>query len=270
MAWKGYRLVYRLLSSLHIGHHIIGNVQRSRHYVPGRNMWGAVTARWARALARDGEPDYKGVGQQVREQVIFSYFYPTLTPDDVSLPPYDARWERQFISSSVSTAIEPGSLSAAGESLHEVEFIQPRVRVENVKPVYLVGYLYTGEKQVDNLLELIQELQIGGERGYGFGRLQQCGCSPAGDIFGYLVDTAGERPAFTIPQGQPLPAHTRVEGVPARGEIEPLVGRETTCGRRWGHKLSQALICWAPGARVERDTPVRVGDYGVLEGGYRR
>ena len=46
MAWRAYKIVLRLRSPLHIGRGKVGNLQRTRPYVAGRNLWGALTARW--------------------------------------------------------------------------------------------------------------------------------------------------------------------------------------------------------------------------------
>lgn len=83
MAWTFYELRFRLLSPLHIGHQKIGNIQRTRHYVPARVLWGALTARLtrdgrARRLANVGEGDYVGMGTLVKEQIAFTYFYPAV------------------------------------------------------------------------------------------------------------------------------------------------------------------------------------------------
>jgi hypothetical protein len=52
-----YHLVLRLRSPLHIGWNKTGNVQRTRSYVTGRNLWGALTMRLTRDQAyRENRP----------------------------------------------------------------------------------------------------------------------------------------------------------------------------------------------------------------------
>ena len=38
MTWHCFRLTYELRSPLHIGYHKVGNVQRTRYYIPARNL----------------------------------------------------------------------------------------------------------------------------------------------------------------------------------------------------------------------------------------
>jgi len=43
------------------------------------------------------------------------------------------------------------------------------------------------------------------------------------------------------------------------------VGRETTKKGRFGVKLSQARICYAPGSKVDTGSRFRIGPYGIWE-----
>ena len=45
MTWTVYRVTWRLLAPMHIGWRKLGNMQQTRPYVTGRNLWGAFTAR---------------------------------------------------------------------------------------------------------------------------------------------------------------------------------------------------------------------------------
>jgi len=42
MTWQLFQVTYELHSPLHIGYHKIGNLQRTRYYIPARNLWAAV------------------------------------------------------------------------------------------------------------------------------------------------------------------------------------------------------------------------------------
>ena len=37
--WTAYRVVLRLRGPMHIGNGRVGNIQQTRPYVPGRNIW---------------------------------------------------------------------------------------------------------------------------------------------------------------------------------------------------------------------------------------
>src|SRR5213082_2804295 len=72
MTWTAYRIVFRLLSPMHIGWRKVGNLQQTRPYVLGRSLWGALTARLTRI---SGSNDYSEIGEQVDQQLAFTYFY---------------------------------------------------------------------------------------------------------------------------------------------------------------------------------------------------
>lgn len=78
MAWQTFPVTYELCSPLHIGCHKVGNVQRTRYWVPARNLWGAITERLTRSGFRPtGVPpgDYQRIGEWVKEHCGFTYFF---------------------------------------------------------------------------------------------------------------------------------------------------------------------------------------------------
>lgn len=61
-----------------------------------------------------------------------------------------------------------------------------------------------------------------------------------------------------------LEAHTLVESVEARGQIEPLVGRETfKDSARFGTALTAGRVCWVPGSAVNRETSFQISETGI-------
>ncbi len=206
MTWTAYQVSFRLLSPLHIGWRKLGNLQQTRPYVTGRGLWGALTARLTREL---GGSNYQEIGKQIDEQLAFTYFYPSTQPDypptqsdDAFLWPWSDRWDEfswTFLGSYASTALENARNAEAG-SLHETEFIAPYTRNstsdEESVPVYLVGYIF--EQDTCNLSwqRALSKLQLGGERGYGWGRIHRESCKAIknGKGFGYDLSCAGDRP----------------------------------------------------------------------------
>lgn len=260
MTWNVYRISLRLLSPLHIGWRKLGNLQQTRSYATGRNIWGALTER----LARDSGSDYTSTGNQVDEQLAFTYFYPSTMPDMVSLWPWDDEDEFQwtFIGSYSSTALN--NRAAEEGSLHETEYIAPYTR--HGKSVYLVGYIFEREDCQLRWRDALKRLRIGGERGYGWGRLTVEG-EPQGnqqECFNYKCDCTGDRPLIEVPKDKPLLAHTRANHVNDKGFIEPLVGRvtETTTGR-FGKNLCMAEICWAPGTITSNEGKFIISEKGL-------
>lgn len=184
MTWTAYHVVLRLMSPLHVGHLAVGNLKRTRHYVPGKTLWGALTARLTRDFPDLGG-SYEKIGQRVNEELAFSYFYPALKPemDQALYPDYTPNGLRygseqiatdkftwSLISSFASTAVDARRTAAEEASLHEVEFISPRDR-ETGCPVYLVGYVFEQEGCKLPWQDVLNRLQLGGERKYGWGRV---------------------------------------------------------------------------------------------------
>lgn len=304
MSWNAYRLVYKALSPVHIGHHKLGFIQRTRYYVTGRNLWGAITASLARSRPSAKIEDYQSFGTKVMNRDVFaSYFFSAVEPDKPLLPSYkDGElkygnmqadvFERNFISSFVQTAIAPSSNTAEDESLHETEFISNFVKDgEQVNPVYFVGYLFikddaaldnNGKKEAIGwdsggirIKESIKEIFVGGERKYGFGRLvldKDKKVDTSEKIFDHDCDLSGESVVLKLKPGAAIPGHLKVAaGLSLRGDIEPLVGREwgpakENKGHGAGQHVSNAEVCWVPGSIAENDMTLNVASCGILEG----
>jgi hypothetical protein len=281
MAWTFYELRFRLLSPLHIGHQKIGNIQRTRHYVPARVLWGALTARLARdarvcELANVAEGNYVSMGTLVKQQVAFTYFFPAVNDEPPVLPNYEdgslsylsgqdrlspETFAWRHLGSYAATALNYERNAAEEASLHEVEFISPYARSNNAPhPVDLRGYaIVAGECRLPwpKLKAALQAIQIGGERRYGWGRLrldkaEKCGEGEA-SLFGGLHCEAKDeaRPKVLAENSAALLAHTAASGITACGEVEPLVGRVWEQSKGAGQTVEFADICYAPGARLE-------------------
>jgi len=280
MGWHLFQVTYDLLSPLHIGYHKVGSVQRTRYYIPARNLWAAVTERLTRGgFHTDDAPegDYVQIGQWVRDHVAFSYFF--VQDGDALLYPHYMEsglcygglsveeFERRFLSAHVTTALDAATTSAATGSLHEVEFIAPHDR--DGRRVSMGGWVWLDDRAQEQFDEAgwrkwLGELQAGGERRYGFGRLRLMACEARAALpDGYAWGADGDRPVVTVSLNRPLLAHAALERVRARGMIEPLVGRETTRGDSagFGRILTAGRVCWMPGSVVEQEEPF------VLEAG---
>lgn len=200
MTWQRVILCFELLSPLHIG--FLPNrpgtvVAPTRGYVPGKTMWGAVTAGLAPKLGQPTARQFRQVGVALKEQVFFSYFYlcdgerifiPTYTPNGLAWDNCDDRTFRaQFMGSYVSTPISEKTGIASDGGLHEIEFIRDLAGScgEAKRRVLLVGAAW--KKDVSQVLEyplticngsllcgdidILRGLTIGGEMNYGFGRI---------------------------------------------------------------------------------------------------
>jgi len=278
MTWQMFRVTYELHSPLHIGYHKIGNLQRTRYYVPARNLWGAVTERLTRSgfhTADALEGDYQTIGNWVKAHCAFGYWF--VQEDDAPLAPryadagleYGAltasQFERRYLASHVTTALDAATTSAQENSLHEVEFIAPHT--SDSTRTKIGGRVFLDEAALHELGDeakwgsWLGDLQAGGERRYGFGQLRLEKLEGVQEN-GWQLD--GARPCIQLAKDEPLRAHTLTREIHVRGQIEPLVGRETRGdSRSFGQVLTSAQICWAPGSIVTAPQRFEVGPLGV-------
>lgn len=258
MSWQKYDLVFQLLTPLHIGWRKTSNLQQTRGYVTGKVFWAALTARLTREAGQGASGKaYQTIGQQIQNNFRFTYLYPAVAKDKdkpVKRPnevccryPWEAAFDYLFLSSHASAALDYDSQSAADGLLHETEFVAPHTRTGH--PVYLTGTLYTKTHlppPLDKWQAVLNKLQFGGERGYGWGRVR-------------LVNKLEKEAVDGDPTGMPtengrITAHLIAQkSTNITGPIEPLIGweRNNDKNRTANWQLSQqANICYAPGAVV--------------------
>lgn len=269
MAWTVHRVSFRLLSPLHIGWRKLGNLQQTRPYVTGRTLWGAFTARLTREA---GGNNYIDTGKEVDKQLAFTYFYPSMQSNGVSFWPWsncdDFAWT--FLGSYASTALENARNAEAG-SLHETEYIAPYTRTG--QQVYLIGYIFEQDNCQLNWRDILNKLQLGGERSYGWGRVRLEGKPkqiPNNECFDYKVISNSARPLLSAQKATWLLAHTIAKNDIAKDDkeargvsIEPLVGRETRNSTQFGKQHSSAEICWLPGGNVNEGETFQIQHKGI-------
>jgi hypothetical protein len=202
-----------------------------------------------------------------------------------------------LLDSYASTALDYARFAAEDGSLHETEFIRPRTRrlrgtsisklIDNKleyeeigAPVYLVGYVFAKNNLINEIKSLLQHVRFGAERRYGWGRVELFGdlneINDNAMLFGqWLVDKNSEEAIqIRAEQGSFLPAHAIASSNQAKrlpvdgqlaGQVETLVGRETTQEQYFGRELSKPLICWQAGSVLLAQLSARIGDYGILE-----
>lgn len=174
--WTCYKVYLEAKSPIHIGYGAkLGIVDRTRYYIPAKNIWGALTNLIARNIMRSyNSKVYQEIGKYINENIKFSYFYPVeykkisekIEIIQVFAPCYtedglkfgvckdkekitSEKFEQTFISSFVSTAIDKASKSAEKESLHEIEFIRDKIELNScVKPTVFVGYFFAKDERL--------------------------------------------------------------------------------------------------------------------------
>ena len=302
MNWEIIKLIYKAESPMHIGYHKLGFIQRTRYYIPGKALWGAITANLTRSIGV--YRDYKVFGEEIEKKIKTTYFYPSLDRlgEDVLLPAYSdeglrygkdysqSDFERIFISSYGQTAIEASNNTAEEKSLHETEYVSHQVKIDDeIKDVYFVGYVFIqkgfslknrkleNEKiNWNNLREIIKEIFIGGERKYGMGRLNLVNEFKQGGkekVFGKEVQVKNDNISFNLNVGDSIISHLETEynSLKIKGDIEPLVGRKygeiEKDGKKhigFGQDISKAKICWVPGSIIQEDINLKLSEYGIL------
>lgn len=266
MAWTHYKLKFRLLSPIHIGYRKVGNLMQTRQYVPGKNLWAALTARLTRDFPdTEWNNGYKEVGRRVAAQFRFGYLWPSLYGNEPCYSWDCEDFDYLFLDSYASTALDYSSHSAEEGSLHETEFIAPVAR--NGKPVYLLGDLWVNEEVRDKIDDeswkgSMENLQLGGERSYGWGRLA---LSPdwTGNNSGNGITAAGHRwqeedgeNVIMLNRGEKITAHALASSEAGdrdptndiEGPVEPMVGREW--GAFAGQKVCYSGVYFMPGGKI--------------------
>ncbi|MBW2137908.1 MAG: hypothetical protein JRH06_10165 [Deltaproteobacteria bacterium] len=281
MTWRAYEVILRLRSPLHIGCRKMGNLQRTHPYVTGRVLWGALTMRLTRDAFQGHGPatdssKYRKIGDEVHQYLAFTYFYPTLRSGNdyrVAWPwENESNFRWRFLGSYQGTALSHPQQSAAEGMLHEVEFVSPNT-LDTGETVFLKGYVFEKKGCILNWRLALKRLQMGGERGYGWGDLELVSTLPSSDgrLFGEVATFRGDGdiPVIQVSSGGHLLAHTFAADLPVVGDVEPLVGREWRSDealRRYaGQYIAFCDVCFIPGGVTLQALDFAVNKYGIWE-----
>lgn len=282
MAWVLYRWVWRVESPLHIGMPPAGALNRTRLYVPARALWGALTAELARRRNPNQFPDYASVGKSVQAGIRLSYLFPAEPVGrdwKAWLPRYEKGrglvWQREedhetledrlfrmrLLITQSGTAIEPESDTALEGTLREFELISPYWQNSGdiPKQVAMVGYMFCRDQRLWAEIYEVQELFVGGDIRYGFGRLTRIACNISPQFFdGVPVDLQATSPAVITSR---ILAHAVMKpGSDLIGAIECLSGWDMVQGG-----LKHPELVWAPGSSLSRDQKFNIKEDGLWE-----
>ncbi|WNY26320.1 RAMP superfamily CRISPR-associated protein [Methanolapillus ohkumae] len=259
--WTAYQVSFQMLAPMHIGYRKIGNLQQTRYYVPARTLWGALTAQMTREFTSAKKKDYEDIGKAIDENLRFSYFYPSEESNKLNLFPWGntkSEFEWTFISSQMSTSIKGETKSSEDGLLHETEFILPISR--NGKQVYLNGYVFEKNDNSDQIIskwkEQLSNIQLGGERGYGWGRVKVdektiLECSEVFNFETQLNQT--EDPIIKLNKDCIIMSHVRFNSEDFEGKAEMFASRKTTDGSKHGNAFEEMIYCWQPGTKISKD-----------------
>lgn len=237
--------------------------------------------------------DYRTVGNLIQKHLRFTYFYLAIhSPENTStnlrffLPEYrnkgtvyleypkreskdfEVNIEPIFIGSYISAGLDYNRNAAMDAMLHEVEYLKPHVIFQGeCFDTYLVGGVWVnpetaekdegirikGSKVLKRDISVLDKLTVGGERGYGFGRLELT--ENRTDCLGlsrWEVQEGSQNSLFIIPPNQTTSILAHVKYEPRQnyeGLLEPIVGREWNAERGAGRSIANGTVCIAPGGR---------------------
>ncbi len=158
---KWYEVTFKQIQPIHIGDNKHGVINETKIFIPGQTMWGALTNAYFKKTNDYDENLFENI----------SCFYPKIE-GNVLYPRYEdgefflgfcseTEFRQKFTTTLLSTAINPTTLHAKDESLHEIDVILPN----NIE---WVGYIKAKKEQ----LEQIKEIFIGGDSRYGLGLMK--------------------------------------------------------------------------------------------------
>ena len=155
---KWYEVTFKQVQPIHIGDNKHGVINETKIFIPGQTMWGALTNAYFKKTNVYDKNLFENI----------SCFYPKIDCN-VLYPRYEGgefylgfcsetEFRQKYTTTLLSTAINPTTLHAQDESLHEIDVILPN-------EIEWVGYVRTKKEQ----LERIKEIYIGGDSRYGLG-----------------------------------------------------------------------------------------------------
>lgn len=281
-----YKVKLKLLSPLHIGERKVGNLMQTRDYVPGRIIISALTATIAKQTSDDKDINrdlVKNIGNKLRSILVVEYFWPTT--DNLNEKPWEIEQEKfdyLFKFGYASQAVDFSKNSTEQDTLHEVEYIGPHTR--EGKQVYLTGTIWVLkphnklEHDVEfaittkdyhkefSLRKLLNSIQIGGERNYGWGEIK---VENLEELTNSKNKDSNGRPWIEFDpdsSGSTLPAHILADEQTKKlieGPIEPFVSRV------WknfpGSEPKYSHIYFIPRSKLKQKAKFEIQFGGVLK-----
>jgi hypothetical protein len=208
------------------------------------------------------------VGSEANKCLAFSYGYLCFTEDGSQplLPEYTAKGLQFKLGNQSLTARQAQRLcltsyaSTALDYSSNVLCEMNDLGIKDRQPLYLTSLIAESDEAAANEVvrdwkKSLDKLQLGGERNYGFGRLELRGC-PSGAVnwFGTEFISDDGRPKVKILKGNVLTAHTAARDCRVSyGQVEPFVGRTTTSQAEFGKNIECIGVCWLPGSVLDEE-----------------
>lgn len=301
MSWQKLDVIFRILSPLHIGY--LPNrpgtvIARTRYYVPGKNLWGTVTANLVPKLFQKPTPEnYLEVGEWISDNLRFTYFYLSDGGKNQYCPQFTSenglqygdlplqKFQKRFIGSRISTKISDKG-TAEEKRLHEIEFINCNYNHNGeIKPLYLEGSVfynttaqfrseyqirYKSETLSLNRIDLFETLTLGGEFNYGFGRVEKAKINETSEA----LNVENSKIKISIEKDEYIRGHLKYDtSLQFMGDIEIISGRtypksstgsSDKCFVRPGKKIEQGRYYFVPGTKIMNEKEFTLDPWGRL------
>lgn len=304
MKWDEVNLIYELKSPVHIGYlpSKASVISQTRYYVPGKNLWGAYTKVLTEKLFTDPSPrEYYDVGKWFKNNVKFTYFYiydgnsnSLLFPEysDNGLKYGDmplSEFQNKFIGSFISTEIDRSKGTAKDESLHELEFINPKYSSKSgIKNTQFFGKMFIKKEfSTNEIKDAVHRIKVnekgitindedpfkvvfvGGELNYGFGKVERLYATPDTKLdFKFELDL-DEKIYIDIADKTPLLGHLRyseryqfsgdIEMISSRGYKEDKEEKKTETHKYPGADIAHPSLYFMPGSVIKGIQKISLG-----------
>lgn len=270
-----YKLIFKQISPIHIGMFNYGVLSETRIFIPGWTMWGALVNRYGQY--RGGKEELFEEGKQIFESI--TCFYPKLgTQNKILFPKFENgdfylgnysenEFRAKFTDIYVSTAIQPSSLTAKEESLHEIEVILPESKIlkeeKDKSNFYWIGLLGIDNDKAEEIKDFLEkglDIIVGGDSRYGLGnmKLEKLYKATERDLSEWFITENREpkfeskplRNYFAITDGffKELKESNRIFDV---GRIEHVITQLNFS--KVSPKIEESKICIAPGSVIKEN-----------------
>jgi hypothetical protein len=280
---RTWRIVLKLLSPMQIGAGQLGMVERTELYIPGRVVWGAITATVTAQMSTiPQDSDYKSIGQQLGDPVIdfgcffpsfdqgTSFYYPIHTGSDVqwlnnrqtSATLSNESIAARMLFSVCSTAIDPFRMASMDSMLHATDMIAPAwfdKGLRKCQPICFVGEVTVPESleaygrsfllDQRSIASVLNRCRLGGgrKRGWGIISVVDAECLEPSDRL--ASRWIGHDNGYVLLS----PCPVREGDGCVQGVAKLAVYREHCSRKGFGQALSKPELMWQPGAIMPGD-----------------
>ena len=244
MSKKWYKVVYKQIQPIHIGTNSYGVIKETRIFITGITMWGALTKAYVEGEKEETYDNNQDTFKNITcfyPMVNGAVLYPRFENGEFYLGnASEKEFRKDFTTTYLSTSINPATLNAQDESLHEIDVILPKDK-QNQKELYWVGYI-----KLDESIEIPKEIYIGGDSRYGLGLMEFK--DKIEENYPYDV-IKGKYKDNRYPPNKPLLNFLEFNNQEFEGEVELIAEFDFFKGAR--PKIKQANFYIKPGSKIK-------------------